>query len=258
MTWRSIGDLAALELRVLAHYRRHYPYAKFLEFGTVTGRMTTHVPPFKEVPKMTAIDRNPENLQDPNVRRLSEFLFAMYHSKQREPEQGRHSRVSDALAKRLADEPARIMELATLMAYCHGMPKSQEVTAFAGEPKEGSSISDLLADLLGINRDDDDTPIQDLDLIDEDGDLNTRVLWARAWQKLGGDEAEVLFDPYYTDCARPDCYKNPAIHGHGVDPFTVNGAMLAVLDDANAMHLVGDAFVIMADTQDEDGWVYCA
>lgn len=235
---------------------------------------------------MTAHDRNPENIMDPRVRRLSEYLFSLYHQNLTpgEPEQGRHSRVSDRIAKSLAESPCAIMKLATLMAYCHGMPETQEVTAFAGARRDdapevelpewlkemcerkptihegnpgvtggGILTAILLNALLSGN---DDPELHEQDLIDEDGDLNPMVLWARAHQMLGGDDADVHFDPGYIETCDND--RHPGIHGHGVDPFTVNGAMVSVLAEANMMERLQEAADYMADTQDEDGWVYCA
>lgn len=237
---------------------------------------------------MTAHDRNPENIMDPHVRRLSEYLFSLYHRNLTpgEPEQGRHSQVSDRIAKSLADSPSAIMDLATLMAYCHGMPETQEVTAFAGARRDDTpevelpewlkemcerkptiqegdpevTLQDMLAGvgIVAINLGAlfDDPELHEQDLIDEDGDLNPMVLWARAHQMLGGDDADVDFDPGYHPVEDDD--RHPGIHGHGVDPFTVNGAMVSVLAEVNMMERLQEAVDHMANTQDEDGWVYCA
>lgn len=225
------------------------------------------------------IDRNPLNIMDPNIRRLSEFVFKHYHSN---PGKNQHSRVSDTFAVNIAAaDPEVTMELATLLAHIAGAPEHMEVTAFAMKPKdklETAVLPDWLASLMGQHLgtvtgeegdpDDDvlsmirrvmgqdrEEHLYDEDLVDSDGDLNHRVLWARVWQVLGGDEADVSFDPNYHECEMPGC-RHPAIHGPNISPYTVNGAILEVLDRANMAELIGEAMQCMADTQDDDGWVY--
>jgi len=250
---------------------------------TVTGRFTNAQPNIQELDPM---DRNPENITDPKIRRLSEFLFSLYHNRSTpgEPEHGEHSRVSDRIAKSLAGDPKLIMDLATLMGHCHGMPENNEVTAFAGQRAQpevelpdwlkdlcgqdtaieegdpGITLADMLrgAGIVAINLgalldDDEDDALPPL--IDEAGDMDFRSLWYRVFLMLGGEEADVTFDPAYYSMGDED---NPAIHGPGVTPFTVNGAIMAVLDAENCMQYIETATQVMADEMDGHGWVYCS
>lgn len=264
------------------------PYARFLEYGTITGRFTRPVPPFKEIPSMS-IDRNPMNIMDPKIRRLSEFVFKHYHSN---PSPNQHSRVSDTFAVNIAAaDPEVTMELATLLAHIAGAPEHMEVTTFAMRQKQSNvedtdQLPDWLRDLCRQNAETtadpdendtrgsfeellgrigivarnlgtlaDDGELYDENLVDEDGDLNHRVLWARVWRVLGGDEADVSFDHAYQP--RDLDYPVPAVHGPNVTPLLVNGAIVEVLDKANRCDLIDEALGCMANRMDEDGWVYC-
>ena len=281
-------DWSRIERRILAHQLQPKPYARFLEYGTVTGRMTTNVPPFKEIPHM---DRNPLNIMDPNIRRLSEFVFKHYHSN---PGKHQHSRVSDTFAVNIAAaDPEVTMELATILAHIAGAPTGHEVTAFAMAPKrkelEDAELSDWLQSMMSGNHPDvtvkegdpgdpvgsiqellgrmgivainlgaimaDDDNVFDRDLVDGDDDLIEEVLWARVWQELGGDEADVSLDPEYEPHDLD--YPVPALHGPNVTPMLVNGAIIEVLDKANRCDLIDQAFGCMANRMDDHGWVYC-
>lgn len=232
-----------------------------------------------------SIDRNPLNITDPNVRRLSEFVFKHYHTN---PTNNGHSRVSDAFAKAIADGPPELtMELATILAHIAGAPTGHEVTAFAmapkrtepdlpdwftdmmkgdhpkvtmkeGDPGPMTSLEEMLGAMgfvaIRLDMPDDEQELYDGDLIDSDDDIDPTVLWARAWQKLGGDEADVSFDHGYTPANAT--YEVPAIHGPNVTPMLVNGAIIEVLDEANLMDRLDDAVFYMADTMDDHGWVY--
>jgi len=260
---------------------RYFQFPTFTSKGLIHTRIDRHNLMQKETPM--PIDRNPLNIMDPKIRRLSEFLFKMYHSN---PSPNQHSRVSDTLAVNLAADPDAIMQLATLLAHVDGAPEEGEVTAFVmspksnvgstpllpnwlaeimgqalgtttikeGDPGDTGNVENLIRTLMGQDREE---HLYDEPLADDDGDLNHRVLWARVWQVLGGDEADVSFDPEYHECEMPGC-RHPAIHGPGISPYTVNGAIMEVLDRANQMGLIDQALQCMADTQDEDGWVYHA
>ncbi len=116
----------------------------------------------------------------------------------------------------------------------------------------GDDVSDPICKIMGRDL---EQHLYNEDLTNDDGDLNHRVLWARVWQVLGIDEADISFDPYYHQCEMYNC-KHPAIRGPNISHYTVNGAIVDVLDRANMAELIGEAMQCMADTQDEDGWVY--
>lgn len=177
--------------------------------------------------------------------RLSQLIFQLYHSSNSTP--GRTSPVSDRMANRLADDADLVHDLMSAMLHCHGMPESAEIQAVVCRAKPMTPFVDQLREILNRFR---------KPLIDEDDDIDPQVLWERAWGVLGGDEADVSFDRSYIGSGPEDV--RPAIHGHGIDIHTVNGAIVQVMIDAGLVERLSECEAYFANTQDKDDWVYRA
>lgn len=238
-------DYTPIERRIAAHYLRH--------FGTTTGRITSKVPSFKELP-MNVTNLNRTDLTDTEIE-LSELVFAHYHSN---PKPGQRSRVSDEFARNMRGDEACIMRLATLLAKMvapEHADKVGEVVGFYITPARPSgSISDLLKAMLGGGEPEsmEDTLIGSDIMNPLTGKPNPLVIWAKAYDLLRGHYSNVTFDHEYAEVA--DMTNHPGIHGDGINIVSVNGAILQVLMDNNLMHY--DYFHWLATDQDEDGWVY--
>jgi len=243
-------DYASIERRIAAHYLRH--------FGTTTGRITSKVPSFKELP-MNVTNLNRDDLTDTEIE-LSQLVFAHYHSN---PKPGQRSRVSDEFARNMRGDEACLMRLATLIAKMVAPEHADKVGEVAGfyitPARPTGSISDLLKSLLdGVEPKPVEIRITLQDLLDAPvkdplfGHVNPLVLWAHAFRELQAYYSDVTFDHQYAE-VDDDNYR-PGIHGDGINIVSVNGAIIAVLIRNNLMD--EDYFEWLATDQDEDGWVF--
>jgi len=196
---------------------------------------------------MTSIDRNPLGITDPAIRRLSEFLFAHYHSN---PGNKEHSRVSDQLAANLAGDPEAVRELAGLLARTIDPNFEGTVIGFFVQRGAKSPLEQLFGDAFSEPKD----PMADVPLTSAFG-IVPAALWHRAalWLTEQGYD-DISFDHAYAEIA--DDNFRPGIHGHEVGIAQVNNAILHVLVDQAPQH-ISDIGTWLATDVDEDGWVYC-
>lgn len=191
---------------------------------------------------MNTIDRNPLGIENPQVRALSEIIFKLYHTN---PGDKSHSRVSDQLALNLAVEE-NVMELVNAIARVHCPQLPGEVIGFL--IKQPSILETIMESLRT-------PPITEQELVDPHLGVNPFVLWAKVAKSLAGEDyGEVQFQTDYIEVA--DGIHRPAIRGEGITINEVNGAMLKVLDEHNAMEHLDGIPDWMANDIDEDGWVF--
>lgn len=195
---------------------------------------------------MNTIDRNPLNIEDPAIRRLSEFLFANYHTN---PGSKSHSRVSDQLAVNLAGDPEAVMELAGLLARTIDPNFEGNVIGFFVQRETKSLLEQLFGGAFAQQRD----PMEDVPLVGFAG-LEPKALWHRAglWLSHSGFN-DMAFDHSYAEI-EDDNYR-PGIHAEGVGIAEVNNALIQVLLEQAPQYLgnIGDW---LATDVDDDGWVF--
>jgi hypothetical protein len=201
------------------------------------------------------------NDMNQDQRNLSDFLYSLYCGKNTvgEPVKGRHSRLTDQQAMALANNQQLVLKLAMLSINAadpdapHG-----EISAIIIEPvvpeevTEMKAPGDLLSDL--INK---PAPKPKQDLIYNVSHIDTETLWRRAADVLrdwGYDG--IAYDPHHNVHA-DGRNATPGIYGDrdSVDIHSVNGALIQVLKDANAMDYLQDVVEHFAD-READGWVF--
>lgn len=218
----------------------------------VTGRIPPKAPDFKDF-SMDPYINTPDDLS-PAERQLSELLFARYHPN---PGLNGTSPLTNRLARNLRGDKAHIQLIATCLAKMvapEHADKLCRVVGFYVEPNRPSGdIGDSLKVMIGD--DENKTGLElliDQPIITPSGQIDPHVLWAHACLELQKYYADVSFDHEYYH--NPTGSYQPAIHGEGVNRFSVNGAILLVLEHNGLLDWDYQEF--RAVGQDADGWVY--
>lgn len=185
-------------------------------------------------------------MNDPAVNNLSALIFQHYHTN---PKPGMRSMVSDRLAQAIANDQDVAMTFADAIARTIDSEYEGEIVGFFIQPAKPKSLLDMILEAIS-----DPTPLHEHPIAGPLG-LNPMAIWARAAILLErSGYADVTFDHEYAE-VDDDNYR-PGIHGEGVTPLAVNGAIMLVLEEGNAMDHIDSIASVLATHQDEDGWVF--
>ena len=175
--------------------------------------------------------------------------------------QAHNSRITDQFAINLSDNEEAMMDMATILAKMVCPEHSETIARVTGFyiDRTGGGVSSLEA-LFEALLNPTSIPVEE-QLIDHplreplSGQINPLVLWVKAYHILQGEYSNVCFDAKYHRIYS-DHYR-PAIFGDGINTVSVNGAIMQVLTDYEAITDDMEWVSYLATTNDE-GWVSSA